>query len=193
MEPMEENLLLSEDSLDSFINKSSNFHIYTHSASTRVLILGLFASYFVIFLMFVRFLGTRLLEVQSLPVALANLDQFDRWLFYIVALAGLAFVLSILAYFFWAVVDIWGLQVWFSPYELRVQNTITGTLFARWTGVGSILLEDVHQVKGSLLATHIIGEKVRVKFSPVAQVDTLISSILVNAKNIKLQDQKPQE
>jgi hypothetical protein len=190
MEP-HDNSLAIEDPLATFLDQHDSFNIYTHSARTRITILMLFLSYLVFFTLFLRSILKRLQDLESLPAVFANLEgaQLNHWLFYTIAVVSLLVAVFFLFYFLWAVVDIWGLQIWCSNRELRVQNTITGLIFARWMGVGTIAMEHIDAIRGAKFMTYVYDKAGnRVRFTPVYKVDTLIATILSQAKDAKVVD-----
>ncbi len=182
--------LVSEQTGINFRNKKDNFTIFTHSSKTRVIVFGLFLSYLAFFLLFVDFLRDSLRDLHNTPMELAALGnpEFSRLVFYSLSILGLLAALLILLYFMWALADIWGLQIWASEKEIRVQNTITGKLLRRFTGVGAMSMEEILEIKGKRLATFVIGSNHKLRFSPVDQVDVLIAHILANAKNASISD-----
>ena len=191
IEPLDNPLAVDPNpSLDAFLQKNDRFSIYTHSVKTRALVLGLFISYLVFFTLFLDFVRTKIDKVEDLPdflAAAADL-QDSRWVYYTVAVIGVLLVLAIFFYFLWALLDIWGLQVWCSRVELRVQNTILGNLLAKWTGVGTLKMDDITALRGSRLVTRVYAGKKQVKFSPVEQVEPLIAKILSQAPGARVLD-----
>jgi len=188
MEPLEGPLALDEVSLASLLQRQDQFVIYTHSARTRMLSLSMFLSYTVFFFMFVNFLVDKIAQHRQVPVRFLMADQGDpfSWLYYAVALLALLITLGIFLYFIWAVFDIWGLQIWVSPLQLRVQNTILGPVMARWSGIGSFDMAEIESLQGGKYFTYVAGGGRRVRFSPVYRLDTLITTILANAPGVKI-------
>ena len=178
-----------DNTLEAYLERNEGFKIYTHSAKTRTIALLMFGAYMVLFGFFVNFVRGKFYELnQSQDFLLAMNDlTITKWLFFIIALLGIFLAFLLFLYMLWSVVDIWGLQVCVSPMELRVQNTISGPYFRNWTGVGSMLMEDIHMLKGTRLATYVISQHTRVRFSPVDQVDLLIQDIMTHGNNIKTQ------
>lgn len=186
MNPIDEMAL--ESSLERFLERNEGFKIYTHSTKTRISILGILLSYITIFVFFARFIRSRLEGLDKTPTAFLSADpEVMRWLFLGLSIVGLLIAVGVMAYFVWAVLDIWGLQVCVNSLEIRVQNTITGANFKNWTGVGSLLMEDITALKGARSATYVIGSKTKLRFSPVDQVDKLVLEIMQNAKNIEVE------
>ncbi len=174
-----------QNSLEAFVERNGVFKIYTHSAKTRVTIMGIFVSYLVMFGFFVDFLIDRIQGLDDIPMFLAQSGNPDltRTLFFVFAGFGMLMACLMLAFIMSSVVDIWGLQVLVCENELRVKNTITGPYFQRWSGVGNIRMEQIKELRGSKYATHVIGDGKNLRFSPVDQVDMLVSEILARAKN----------
>lgn len=182
--------LVSERTGLNFQNKKDRFTIFTHTSKTRTIVLCLFVSYLVFFLLFIDFLKYALNDMYTMPAALAALGnpELSRFVFLAFSILGLALALLILLYFMWALADIWGLQIWVSENEIKVQNTIIGKLFRRFTGVGVMSMEEILEIRGTRLATFVVGSKERLRFSPVDRVDTLIAHLLSNAKNARILD-----
>ena len=187
MSPLDESMSM-ENPLEAYLEKSQGFKIYTHSARTRAMILCVFLVYVVLFVFFLKFINQKIEGLDDLPEALALLSDpsMTETFFYLIGGLGLLVGMTILLYFIWNVVDIWGLQVWVSPLELRIQNTIAGPYFNKWTGSGSILMEDIVQLEGSRSATYVIGKDRRLRFSPVEKVDQLIAEILAHSKDVTI-------
>lgn len=188
MEPLEP--LSIEDSLDSYLGQSENFHIYTHAPVTRMIVLFLFVSYLVFFTMFMRAIIQRVQQFESLPSFWSNIEHtpLNQALFYFVGLVGLIIALIFLVYFFWAVIDTWGLQVWVSRAEIRVQNTFTGFKLRRWMGTGSMRMQDITELRGTVWMTYLIAGDHKIRFTPVDQLDGLIATILTNAPDAKIME-----
>ena len=148
------------------------------------MILSIFVFYLFFFGFFVNFLRGKIAEFEDMPVefAMQGNQELTRWLFFGISGIGFLVALAFLIFFLWWVVDIWGLQVWINRVEIRVQNTITGPYFKRWTGIGKMKMEDIVEVRGGKSATHVSSTGERIRFSPVDRVDVLISEILKNSK-----------
>jgi len=185
MDSLETPALDGTATLDAYFNQGDHFQIYTHSIRTRLTVLALFTAYLLCFSYLTNRTRTYLddlLEGQAAMSAVGS-GTDPNWLIFIVAALTMVVALVFFFYFFWAMVDVWGLQVWCSKRELRVQNTITGNSLRRWTGVGSLLTEDIVEIRGAKLYTTVIGKNGKVRFSPVDRLDQLISTILTNTKD----------
>ena len=188
MEPVDKSLgWASADALEAYLKRADRFIIYTHAAKTRMTILVVFVCYLLIFGFFLNFMSERFEALDELPkfLALAKDSGTNKTLFYASGSCGFLLAVGILLYFMWYVVDIWGLQVWASDRELRVQNTITDPLFRRLMGTGTLLMEEIVQLRGGRSATRVSDGKNRVRFSPVDQVDSLIETIIKNAPKLR--------
>ena len=187
MEPTD-SAAIESPTLESFLNQPDHFSIFTHSIKTRLIILGVFMAYLIFFTLFIGWLHNEFVALMELPVRFQMLGgaRLQRILFYIIAAMVVLTAIAVLFYFFWAVIDIWGLQIWCSRRSLRVQNTFTGPMMARWTGVGTILMEDIVEIKGGKLFTLVSSKTKQVRFSPVDHLDALIASILANAPDAKI-------
>ncbi|MDJ0836590.1 MAG: hypothetical protein QNK37_08735 [Acidobacteriota bacterium] len=188
MEPLD-TALDGPASLDAYFNQSDHFSVYTHSVKSRVMVLGVFVAYlfcFVLFLNWLRNFFGNLFENQRALGMMAQGSELNNFALYALAIAAVLVALAFFFYLFWGVVDVWGLQVCCSKRELRVQNTITGWSFARLTGVGSVLMEDVAEIKGTKLFTYVHAKSGIVRFSPVDHLDRLIETILTNAKDARI-------
>ena len=187
MSPIDE--LALENTLERFLERNEGFKIYTHSSKTRISILGILVSYLALFVLFARFISKKLEVLDNTPQAFINGNpELMRWVYLLLAGFGLLVALIMLAYFLWAMIDVWGLQVCVNSIEIRVQNTIVGFHFRNWTGVGSLLMEEIDALEGTRSATFIIGSKTRLRFSPVEHVDKLIMEIMEHAKNIEIKN-----
>jgi len=188
MEPLDTPALDGTASLDSYFNQSDHFHIYTHSVRTRLLVLGLFTAYLFCFTYLVNRLRGYLIDLSEAQAAMGAMgsSQTSAWVTYTLVGLVLLLAMAFFFYFFWAVLDVWGLQVWCSKRELRVQNTITGNAFRRLTGVGTLLMEDIAEIKGAKLYTTVSSKGSKVRFSPVDRLDQLIQSILTQAKDAQI-------
>jgi len=190
MSSIEEPLMAGEESLDSYLaSQDDHIGIFTHAAATRIIAIAIFAFYVYFFYLFIDVIRDRFQYFQEPDALLALNDPATaRLLFYIVGAVGLLLALVILIYLAWTVVDIWGLQVWLSASEIRVQNTITGPYLRRWTGVGVAQMDDIKLLKGGKLATYVATDRERLRFSPVDKVDVLVAAIVKNAKNLRIED-----
>lgn len=179
---------LAIDALDSFIEANRSLNVYTHASATRIAILGIFCLYLVLMVFFIDFLRDKVQSLEQIPEAFAALSDpvLTQVVFYLITGIGLILALAILLYFLWSVVDIWGLQVIVREEDLIIQNTIVGSFLGKWTGVGSILLDNITELRGSKSATHVVGGDIELHFSPVDQVDRLIDEILAKAKNARI-------
>ncbi len=188
MEPIDAPAIETPATLEAFFKQNDHFQIYTHSVRTRLIVLALFTAYLLCFTYLTNRMRDYLLDLYEGQAAMTAMGSGTEthWLIYL--LGGLTILVALLFffYFFWAVVDVWGLQVHTSKRELRVQNTIMGQAFRRWTGVGSMLMEDVHEIKGAKLYTTVRSKRARVRFSPVDRLDQLIAEILANAKDARI-------
>ena len=131
MNSIDDSLAL-DNPLSAFADRSEGFKIYTHSARTRLIILAIFVFYLFMFGFFVKFLAGKIAKLDEAPSQLEMLTNHEmtRWLSYGISGAGLLIATTFLIFFLWWVVDIWGLQVWVNPVEIRVQNTLTGPISA---------------------------------------------------------------
>lgn len=171
-------------------NTQPSPHVFTHSARSRKMVLLVFGTYLAVFALFSQMLRNKLREFDQLPQYFASFNDPEIARLLIYGLAGISWIaaLAILLYFLWAVIDIWGLQVWVSKDELRVANTITGARFANLFGVGIVAMDDIHTLKPGRVMTQVIGLHSKVKFSPVDQLETLIATIFAHARHIKIEE-----
>ncbi len=177
--------LVMDDPLDTYLSRPEGFKIFSHSSRTRVTILCIFISYLAVFVLFLDFLMDKIQDLADLPEVLLHNDNplLTHWLFYFICGLGFLASVAILIYFMWSLIDIWGLQVWVNKVELRVQNTIMGPYFKRWTGVGSLKMEEITELKGTRSKTFVRSKEEKLHFSPVDKVDLLIDDILASSKN----------
>ena len=177
-----------DNPLESYLKQPQGFKIYTHAVRTRMLILTMFGAYLVLFALFIRFLRRQYLGYEQFFEALAASGDSgaSQWLFLLISGGGLIIGTLFFVYLMWSVIDIWGLQVWVSPLEIRVQNTIIGPGFRKWTGVGRMNMDDIEALEGSRGATYVIGKTKRLRFSPVDKVDKLIKDILTHGNDIEI-------
>lgn len=186
MEPIPEtpSLVVSDSKYD----HQDAFSIYTHSVKSRYLVLAMLGTYLIIFTYFTDYARDKILELNELPDAFVISGDFawTRWSTYIISGLGWLVALAFLVYFLFAVIDIWGLQVWVNRSEIRVQNTLAGKHFARFTGVGRLKMEDIEEIQPKAMATHLRGATAKVRFSPVDQLENLVSTILQHARHAKI-------
>ena len=187
MNPLDESMSM-ESPLEAYVEKSQGFKIFTHSARTRAMILAVFVAYLILFVFFLRFVKRKIEGFDDLPRAFALMNEggLGEWAFYLIGGIGLLVGMIILLYFIWNVVDIWGLQVWVNPLELRIENTISGPYLKKWSGVGRIKMEDIQELRGSRSATYVVGATQQLRFSPVDKVDQLIAEILTYTKDVTI-------
>lgn len=187
MNPLDDSLSM-ESPLETYLERHQGFKVFTHSAGTRVLVLLVFLAYLVLFGFFVRFIKVKIEGMDDLPEAFALMSNSaaSDWVFYALSGVGLFLAITLLLFFIWNVVDIWGIQVCLSPVELRIENTISGPYFRKWTGIGRIRMEDIVELRGSRSATYVVGKSKQLRFSPVEKVDQLIAEILTYTKNVKI-------
>jgi len=188
MEPLQETLsLVSRTQVD---DQHDAYTIYTHSVRSRYLVLTILGTYLILFTFFTDFALDKILELQDLPDAFLLSGDFawTRFSTYLIGGIGWLVALVILVYFLFSVVDIWGLQVWVNTKEIRVQNTISGSAFARFTGVGSMAMEDILEIRPKPMVTYLCSQTGQVRFSPVDQIEHLISTILRHANYAKIVD-----
>lgn len=166
------------------------YAIYTHSAKSRYLVLAMLGTYLVLFTYFTNFASAKILDFNNLPEAFASSGDFQwaRLSTYLIAGGGWLLAVIILGYFLLAVIDIWGLQVCVNPKEIRVQNTIVGQSLKRFTGVGSLAMEEIEEIRPKPMFTHLLGSGGQVRFSPVDRLESLISTIMTHAKHAKIID-----
>ena len=188
MEPFEESLAFAPS--DTFAPTSDEFSIYTHAPKSRLFVLVLLLSYTVIFALFTGFVREKLKEPDSLPQVFLIMGdpQITSLIYYLVCGSAWLLALAVLVYFLYSVIDIWGLEVWVSPRQIRVINTITGQHFKRLTGVGTLDMEEIEELRPAPMATRIFGPSSQLRFSPVDRVEQLIQTIVVHAKNAKIAD-----
>ena len=188
MEPLQETLsLVSRTKVDDHHDAHT---IYTHSVKSRYLVLTILGTYLILFTFFTDFALNKVLELQDLPTAFLNSGDFawTRFSTYFIGGLGWLVALLILAYFLFSVVDIWGLQVWVNSKEIRVQNTISGHGFARFTGVGRMTMDEILEIRPKPMVTYLVSQTGQVRFSPVDQIEQLIATIMRHAHQAKIVD-----
>lgn len=180
------------NTLENYLNQPDQYSIYTHSPKTRTTVLLIFTAYLVFFSLFVRRAQSYILEIHDAQAAMRIMGEFEaqNWLIYIVTAAAVLAAFLFFIYLFWALIDVWGLQVWVSKTDLRVQNTIAGNALRRWTGVGSLTMEEIKRLRGGKIYTYVLGDHKGVRFSPVDQVDLLLETIMRNAKDVTIEDKE---
>jgi len=147
--------------------------IFTHGSGTRWFVLLLFSLYTGVFcalsLAFRRGVG----EMRALPNVFQDPDQT----FWVLLLAAVLWLLcfALLLLLLAAVLDVWGLQVHLGERHLIVVNTLTGTFLAGLFGVGVVDLSAVTELRGRTLFTELASPQGRVHFTPVQQVERLIT------------------
>ena len=155
------------------------FVIFTHSIKTRYLVLSSFCLYLVIFFLFTSHLKDQMEKMEELPAVLRALGEDQTGLLiYVLMGIGILVAILILLYLFWAVVDVWGIQVHLSPRMVQVKNTVTGNYFKKTMGVGELLFEELEEVEGGFFSTRLVGTQGVIRFSPVERIEFLISKIM---------------
>jgi hypothetical protein len=147
--------------------------IFTHGSGTRWFVLLLFTLYTGVFCALSFSFRQRVGEMRSLPSVFQDPDQ-TFWALLLGALLWLlcfALLLLLLA----AVLDVWGLQVHLGERHLIVVNTLTGTFLVGVFGVGVVDLAGVSELRGRSLFTEVASPHGRVHFTPVQQVERLIT------------------
>lgn len=181
MEPLE----LVGDQIDEPVGE---YLIFTHATKSRLAVVTLFATYSLVFGLFTNFVNLKLRELQELPEVFASAQGgLSQWLIYGSMGLGWLLALLLLLYLAYATIDIWGLQVWLSPYRIVVKNTVLGELGQSFSGVGSVDLGDVVAIRGQRFSTQIETEHRRVSFSPVDRLELLISRVIEYAPNATLE------
>jgi len=172
-----EHLGISLDSRE--LESSSEFVIFTHSVKTRYLVLTSFCLYLVIFFFFMAHLKEQVNDLAELPLALKAMEENQSFLLtYGLIGIGAFIAVVIMCYLFWAVVDVWGIQVQLSTSRIQVRNTITGMRFKKIMGVGDIPFSELEEVEGGFFSTRLIGTQGVVRFSPVERIEVLIARIM---------------
>ncbi len=181
MEPLE----LVNAGLDEPVGE---FLIFTHSVRSRLAVVTLFASYFIVFGLFTNFLSLKIQEMENTPdLFVAAQNGIARWAAYGALSVGWLFAIAVLIYLAYATFDFWGLQVWVSRRQLVVKNTILGDVYKRVTGVGSLDLESVTTISGGRYTTTVTTETERVFFSPVDRLDLLVATVIEYSPRAKLE------
>ncbi|PIE90683.1 MAG: hypothetical protein CR997_04525 [Acidobacteria bacterium] len=155
------------------------FLIFTHSVKTRFFVLASFGIYLLIFALFSMHLRKEWQHLEELPKALRLLEDGRQELIsYFLLGAGFLVALFVLFYLFWAMIDVWGLQVQLSPKVIQVRNTISGTRLKRIMGVGEIAFEELISVEGGFYTTRLCSDSESVRFTPVDRIELLIARIM---------------
>jgi len=172
------------------VENNDAYAIYTHSVRSRYLVLAMLGTYLILFTFFTDFARDKILELNQLPDAFVVSGDFawTRWSTYLISGLGWFAALAFLIYFLFAVIDIWGLQVWVNSQEIRVQNTIVGQRLARWTGVGRMAMDEIAEIHPKAMVTYLYSGTKRIQFSPVDQLESLISTLLQHARHAKIME-----
>jgi hypothetical protein len=148
----------------------------------------LLLAYCTLFYLFTVFLLGRLGEVSNVPAAFAAAGDYGttQLIYSAASFLGWLFGLSILAYFVWNAIDVWGLEVWVSDSSIRVVNQILGNRLRKWSGVGALEMEDIQEIHPGPTVTRLCGSKHEIRFSPVEHLDRLAATLTHQAVNANI-------
>lgn len=169
--------------IDKPFEDSREFLIFTHALKSRVMMLTLFSSYFIVFVFFCEYLVSKVRQWDALPAVLLSAQEIPQWVLLLLVASAWIIALVVLVYLGWALVDFWGLQVWINPAKLVIKNTITGGFLTGMMGVGMVDLKDVTEIRGRWFWTRVVEGDTRLRFSPVDRLDLLIAKLMEYAEN----------
>lgn len=187
-DPSENLLPLSDLAIADVDTERSNYHIYTHARRSKIFILMLLLTYMLLFYFFSLFLFNKLGDLSDVPTAFSSASDYGSTQlgYFASAIVGWLFGLSIMSYFVWNAIDVWGLEVWVSEQRIRVVNQVLGSRLQQWTGIGAMEMEEIQEIYPGRTVTRLRSKQIEIRFSPVEHLDRLAATISANAVNAKI-------